>query len=138
MGNNESILVVDDVELQRTIATEILSELGYNVTAVSSGEEAVDYVKNNSIDIVLLDMIMDPGIDGIETFKRMKEIAPSLKAILASGYSETERLQEIKQLGINQNIKKPYSMEKIGVAVRDELEGIYVKTNGKTKKSHLS
>ncbi len=121
MGNGESILVVDDVELQRIIATDILSELGYKVIAVSSGEDAIDYVKDNVVDIVLLDMIMDPGIDGIETFRRMKEINPSLKAILASGYSETERIKEIKRLGINQNIKKPYSLEKIGLAVRDEL-----------------
>lgn len=121
MGNGESILVVDDVELQRIIATEILSELEYKVVAVSSGEEAVDYVKNNSVDIVLLDMIMDPGIDGIETFKRINKINPSLKAIVASGYSETERIEEIKQLGINQNIKKPYSLEKIGLAVKDEI-----------------
>lgn len=121
MGNGESILVVDDVELQRIIAKDILSELGYDVVAVSSGEEAVEYVKKNSVDIVLLDMIMDPGIDGIETFKRINGINPSLKAIVASGYSETERIKEIKQLGIKQNIKKPYSLEKIGLAVRDEL-----------------
>lgn len=121
-GNNESILVVDDVELQRTIATDILSELGYKVVVVSSGEAAVDYVKNNSVDMVLLDMIMEPGIDGIETFKQMKEITPSVKAVLASGYSETSRVKEIRKLGINHNIKKPYSMEKLGLAVRDELK----------------
>lgn len=125
MGNGETILVVDDVELQRTIAVDILSELGYKVVTVSSGEAAVDYVKNNVVDLVLLDMIMDPGIDGIETFTQMRQIIPSLKAILASGYSETERIEEIRHLGMNQYIKKPYSMEKIGLAVRDGLTHIF-------------
>ncbi len=52
---------------QREIASRILIELGYSVTTVSSGEEAVDYLKDNSADLLLLDMIMDPGIDGLET-----------------------------------------------------------------------
>ena len=60
-------------------------------------------------------------VDEIETFKRINEISPSIKGIGASGYSETERIKEIKQLGINQNIKKQYSLGKIGMAVQDEL-----------------
>lgn len=56
MGNGETILIVDDVELQREVATDILLELGYKVVAVSSGESAVSYIKNNSIDMVLTDL----------------------------------------------------------------------------------
>ena len=70
MGKGESILVVDDVEEQREIASIILKKSGYSVTLVSSGEEAVDYMKDNSADLLILDMIMDPGIDGLETYKR--------------------------------------------------------------------
>jgi len=73
MGKGESILVVDDVEEQREIASAILKKLGYSVTSVSSGEEAVDYMKNNPADLLVLDMIMDPGIDGLETYKRILE-----------------------------------------------------------------
>ncbi|MBW1825251.1 MAG: response regulator, partial [Deltaproteobacteria bacterium] len=94
MGKGESILVVDDVEEQKEIASRILKKLGYAVTSVSSGEEAVEYMKDNSTDLLLLDMIMEPGIDGLETYRRILELHPGQKAIIASGFSETERVKE--------------------------------------------
>ncbi len=122
MANGESILVVDDMEDQRKIASEMLSKLGYSVASVSSGEEAVDYMKHNSVDLLVLDMIMDPGIDGLDTYKKVLEIHPNQKAIIASGYSETVRVKEAQRLGATSYVKKPYLIEKIGQVVRDELE----------------
>jgi len=87
-GNEESILVVDDVKEQREIASRMLKKLGYSVTSVSSGEEAVNYLKDNSADLLVLDMIMDPGIDGYETYKRILEFHPKQKALIVSGFSE--------------------------------------------------
>lgn len=69
-GNGESILIVDDVEEQRQIASGMLKELGYSVVSVSSGEEAVEYLRTNKVDLLVLDMIMDPGMDGLETYKK--------------------------------------------------------------------
>ena len=80
MGRGESILVVDDVKEQRELATTMLSRLGYQVNAVSSGEEAVAYLKTNRVDLLVLDMIMDPGMDGLETYRRVLEINPKQKA----------------------------------------------------------
>ena len=122
MGKGETILVVDDVVEQREIASGILKKLGYSVTTVSSGEEAVDYMKGNSADLLVLDMIMDPGIDGLETYKRILELHPVQKAIIASGFSETDRVKEAQRLGAGKYIKKPYTLEKIGIAVKEELE----------------
>ena len=122
MGKGESLLVVDDVEEQREIASRILKKLDYDVTTVASGEEAVDYLKDNSADLLLLDMIMDPGIDGLDTYKRIIEFHPGQKALIVSGFSETERVKEAQRLGAGAYVKKPYLLEKIGVAVRDELE----------------
>ena len=122
MGKEESILVVDDVEEQREIASQILKKLGYSVTSVSSGEEAVDYMRNNSADLLILDMIMDPGIDGLGTYKKILELHPGQKAIIASGFSETERVKEAQRLGAGAYVKKPYIFEKIGLAVRNELD----------------
>jgi CheY-like chemotaxis protein len=122
MGKGESILIVDDVKEQREIASGFLKKLGYSVTLVSSGEEAVDYVKDNSADLLVLDMIMDPGIDGFETYKRILQLHPGQKAIIASGFSETERIKETQRLGAGKYIKKPYTLEKIGLAVKKELE----------------
>jgi len=95
--------------------------LGYSVTSVSSGEEAVDYLKDNSADLLVLDMIMDPGIDGFETYKSILEFLPKQKAIIVSGFSETERVKEAQRLGAAVYIKKPYLLDKIGIAVRENL-----------------
>ncbi|MBN2297152.1 MAG: PAS domain S-box protein [Deltaproteobacteria bacterium] len=122
MGKGESILVVDDVEEQREIASEILKKLGYSVESVASGEEAVEYLKNKSADLLVLDMIMDPGIDGLETFMKVLEVRPGQKAVIASGFSETERVKEAQRLGAGRYIKKPYTLEKIGIAVREEFD----------------
>lgn len=121
MGNGEFILVVDDVEDQREIASRILIKLGYLVTCVSSGEEAVDYLKDHSADLLVLDMIMDPGIDGLETYKRILELHPDQKAIIASGFSATDRVKDVQKMGAGAYIKKPYTLEKIGIIVKTEI-----------------
>ena len=121
-GNGESILVVDDVKEQREFASMMFAQLGYMVSTVASGEKAIEYLKNNSADLILLDMIMDPGIDGLETYKRIIELHPGQKAIIASGYSETDRVKEAQKLGVGQYIKKPYLFEKIAMAVKTELK----------------
>jgi len=121
-GNGESILVVDDVEGQRKIASDLLKKLNYSVTSVASGEQAVDYMKKNSADLIILDMIMDPGIDGCETYKQILELHPEQKAIITSGFSESDRVKEAQSLGAGEYIKKPYLFEKIGIAVKKELE----------------
>lgn len=122
-GDGESIMVVDDVKEQRQIASAMLSELRYSVATVSSGEKALEYLKKNPADLLLLDMIMDPGIDGLETYRRILQAHPNQKAIIASGFSETDRVKEAEKLGAGNYIKKPYTLEKIGLAVKAELEG---------------
>jgi signal transduction histidine kinase len=121
MGHGESILVVDDVEEQRDIACDMLKKLGYNATSVSSGEAAVEYLKRNKIDLLVLDMIMDPGMDGLDTYRKILELHPGQKAIIASGFSETERVKETQRLGAGAYIRKPFLLEKIGHAVKDTL-----------------
>ena len=120
-GNGESILIVDDVEEQRKIASGMLEELGYSVVSVSSGEKAVEYLKTNKIDLLVLDMIMDPGMDGLDTYKKILEIHPEQKAIIGSGFSETDRVKETLALGAGAYIRKPFLLEKIGLAVKKEL-----------------
>ncbi|MDM8544605.1 response regulator [Desulfococcaceae bacterium HSG9] len=120
-GKGESVLVVDDVEEQREIATEMLRKLSYSVTTVSSGEEAVEYMKNNSADLIVLDMIMDPGMNGRETYEKIIELHPHQKAVIASGFAESDDVKAALELGAGQYIKKPYTLQKIGIAVRDEL-----------------
>ena len=125
-GGGQKILVVDDVQAQREIASGILTQLGYAVATVASGEEAVDYVTNNSVDLMVLDMIMDPGIDGLDTYKKIIELCPRQEAIITSGFSETERVKECQRLGAGQYIQKPYTFEKIGMAVKTAINKEHV------------
>ena len=121
-GNGETILVVDDVENQRDISCKMLETLGYNTKAVSSGEEAVEYLKENTVDLILLDMIMDPGINGRETYERVIKIHLKQKAVIVSGFSESDEVKAAQKLGAGRYIKKPFTLEKIGLAVKEELE----------------
>ena len=121
-GNGEVILVVDDVATQRELASAMLTKLGYRVAAVACGEDALVYVDNHSVDLLVLDMIMGAGLDGLETYQRIVERHPGQKAIMVSGYSETERVKEAQRIGAGQYLKKPYTLEKIGLAVKSELE----------------
>ena len=121
MGKGETVLVVDDIAEQRDVASGLLTRLGCEVHVVSSGEAAVEYLKVNKAAILVLDMIMAPGIDGLETYERVLEVSPNQKAIIVSGFSETDRVKKAQKLGAGAYIKKPYVMEKIGVAIRDEL-----------------
>ena len=120
-ANGETILIIDDVEEQRLIVSQMVTRLGYKVDSVASGEEAVEYLKNNSADLLLLDMIMDPGIDGLETYKQIIQIHPGQKALITSGYSETERVKEAQKLGAGAYVKKPYNLEIISQVIREEL-----------------
>jgi CheY-like chemotaxis protein len=123
-GKGESILVVDDILEQRDIAAMILRSLGYQVVTCASGEEAVDRLKEKPMDLLIVDMIMEPGIDGLETYRRALELHPRQKALIVSGYSETDRVREAQRLGAGDYVKKPYLLRTIGRAVRKELDRV--------------
>jgi signal transduction histidine kinase len=120
-GNHETILVVDDDPVQLKLCREILTTLGYETTTVSSGEEALIYLESHPVDLVLLDMIMTLGIDGLDTYREIIKIAPDQKVIVVSGYCETERMQQALSLGINGVLKKPYTLEEIMEAINKQL-----------------
>ncbi len=121
LSAGESVLVVDDIKEQRDLATFMLKRLGYQVDAVASGEEAVQYIRKTPVDILVLDMIMEPDMDGLDTYCQILAISPGQKAVIASGFSESERVMEAQRLGAGPYIKKPYRMEQIGMALREQL-----------------
>ncbi len=116
-----SILVVDDDKLQRDISSNILTKLGYTVQTAESGENAIMYLQNHSVDLVLLDMLMEPGINGYQTYKEISELHPGQKAIIVSGFSESNDVKATLRLGANEFIKKPYSIELLGRTVKKAL-----------------
>jgi two-component system cell cycle sensor histidine kinase/response regulator CckA len=121
LGQGESVLVVDNVREQRQLAMTLLMRLGYRVKGAASGEEAVTFLRTNVADILVLDMIMAPGSDGLDTYRRILETNPRQKAILVSGFSATDRVKQAQKLGAGSYVKKPYRIEKIGMAIREEL-----------------
>ncbi len=121
-GRGETILVVDDSEEQRGLAVSILEKLHYRATAVSGGEEALAWLKDHRADLIILDMIMDPGMDGLETYRKIAAILPGQRAIIVSGFSESERVIQAQTLGAGTYVKKPFTMERLGLAIRRELD----------------
>jgi PAS domain S-box-containing protein len=121
-GKGEMVLVVDDVKTQREIFSSMLEYLGYRYKAVSSGEEAIEYLSKNRVDLIILDMIMEPGMSGKETYEHIIKMHPGQKAIIASGFAETDDVKVTQRLGAGTFIKKPVNMEKLGMAVREELD----------------
>ncbi len=117
MGKGQTVLIVDDEEKQREIGSQILEKLGYSVSAVASGEAAVEFLKNNPVDIIVLDMILGEGMNGRETYAEIIKFYPGQKAVIVSGFTESEEVRRVQQMGAGEFVKKPYSVEKIGLAV---------------------
>ncbi len=123
-SGTEKLLVVDDSHEQREVATALLTTLGYEVTAVSSGRAAVEFLKTSNADLVILDMIMEKDFDGLKTYSEILKIHPAQKAVIVSGFSATDRVEKTLELGAGRYIKKPYTRKDIGRAVRETLDGI--------------
>jgi CheY-like chemotaxis protein len=122
-GQGQAILVVDDIAEQRLIAVQLLKQLGYQAEAVDGGDAALRYVKTHAVDLLVLDMIMPPGPDGLDTFIQISALQPGIKAIIASGFSETDRVRKAQEFGAGIYIRKPYSLEKIAIAIQKTLAG---------------
>lgn len=84
-------------------------------------QEDISSISAFKVDLVLLDMIMDRGMDGLDTYRSILEILPKQKAIIVSGFSDTQRVHAAQSLGVGAYVRKPYVMEKLGMAVRQEL-----------------
>jgi CheY-like chemotaxis protein len=123
-GGDEKILAVDDDPFQRNVTVTLLKKLGYEASVVESGEEAVQMLKTESCDLIVLDMIMPGGIDGAETYKQVLELHPEQKAIIVSGYAESDRVQETLRLGAGAFVRKPLTIKSLAIAVRKELDRV--------------
>jgi DNA-binding NtrC family response regulator len=103
------------------LATQILRRLGYRPETADSGEKVVVIITERSFDLVILDMLMPPGMDGLDTYSEIVRIRPDQKAIIASGFSESKRVREARTLGVNAYVRKPYTLSQISEAVRTAL-----------------
>lgn len=120
-GHGERILIVDDEQQQRDLGVQILLLLGYEAEAVVSGEEALALLQERAMDLLVLDMIMDPGMNGRETYEAIVKISPRQRALIASGFSENDEVLKTQGLGAGEFIRKPYTVEQLGRAVQKAL-----------------
>ena len=112
------ILLIDDEENVREVSSALLTDLGYKVITASSANEGIEYYYHfwKEIDAVIIDMIM-PEMGGKECFLALKTINPEIRAILSSGYSINERMQEIFNLGVLGFVQKPYNLHEISTEI---------------------
>lgn len=122
VGGNEKILVVDDDQMQIAVTRVLLEKLGYNVRTAISGTEALEILREDPHDIVVLDMIMPNDMDGAETYEKILEIYPHQKAIIVSGFAETDRVHDAENLGVADFLRKPLTIKSIAHAVRRALD----------------
>lgn len=122
LRGSERILIVDDEEAQRVLATELLSSLGYDVTVATGGRQALEYLRHETPDLVILDMVMEEDFDGLTTFRHARRMHPDLRCLIASGFSESQRVQEAMELGAGAFVAKPYTLDTLARTVRRELD----------------
>jgi two-component system, response regulator, stage 0 sporulation protein F len=114
------ILIVDDQFGIRILLNEVFQKEGYNTYQAANGLQALDIVKKHDPDLVLLDMKI-PGMDGIEILKRMKVIDPNIRVIIMTAYGELDMIQEAKELGAIMHFAKPFDIDDIRSAVKNNL-----------------
>jgi PAS domain S-box-containing protein len=119
----ETLLLVDDEKKIRDVCREGLKLMGYTVITAETGEEAVDIFRRShaTIDVVILDMIM-PGLNGRETYKRLRQIKPNVRVLLASGYAFEGQEKEILEDKCNGHIQKPFKIEKLAMMIKEIME----------------
>ncbi len=116
-----TILVVDDEPMIRELLQEMLESIGYKVKTAGDGKAALDYFcrHKDEVDLVILDVMM-PGMSGVEVFRRLKLLDPSVKAILASGYVERSQLSQAMEEGVADFIAKPFAL----AALKSKLDTV--------------
>ena len=122
----ERILVVDDDAPQVQVLVSLLEVLGYKTTGVLSGEEAIRLVRDEKqeFDLVILDMVMESGMDGLETYAELHKVRPTQKVVLISGFTKAARnIAKAQQMGAGAYLRKPLTIERVARVVRSELDG---------------
>jgi two-component system nitrogen regulation response regulator NtrX len=128
---DEKILVVDDEDNIRTALAGILEDEGFRTLFANDGITALEVVRKELPDLVLLDIWM-PRLDGIETLQRMKALHPSLLVIMMSGHGTIETAVKSTKMGAYDFIEKPLSLEKLLVTIRNALGMLRLKDENET------
>jgi DNA-binding response OmpR family regulator len=121
-ADNANVLVVDDEGAIRYSVSKTLQRVGYNVNEASSGEEAIEMMGGQTFDVVLTDIRMPPGLDGVELVRRIKELDGDIIVILMTGYPSLSTAVEALRLGAHDYLIKPSSSQDIRTSVAKGVE----------------
>ena len=129
----ERLLIVDDCPEQRAMAVRVLSSLGYEVDAAESGAAAIETIKRigegnghgltKPYDLLIMDFVMEENLNGLDTYRAILQARPGQKCIIVTGATVDDRIRAMQELGAGQCVEKPYTIEAIGRAIREELDG---------------
>jgi CheY-like chemotaxis protein len=121
-GGGETVLLIDDEPLIRSLGESLLKTLGYEVLLAGDGLEAVQLYRSrrDEVDLIILDLTM-PRLSGKDTLKQLLAVNPAAKVLLSSGYS-AERVLELGSLGAVGFLQKPYRPRDLAQAVRDAID----------------
>lgn len=114
------LLIVDDQNGIRALLVEVFSSEGYKTFQASNGKLALEIVRKESPDLVLLDMKI-PGMDGLDILKHIKKIDPDIKVIMMTAYGELDMIKEATDLGALMHFTKPFDIDELRQAVNDQL-----------------
>ena len=124
----ERILIVDDNEAHAQEARRVLEELGYETLLFHTGAAVIAWLEEQiraghpTADLALVDLVLGEAMDGVEVFKRMRQIHPRQKGVLIGGFVETERVQQAYEEGIAAYVRKPFTIETLSRVVREVLD----------------
>ncbi len=121
-GGNEKVLVVDDEPIVAETTATVLKRLGYKVSIANTGEEAVAFLKEKNVDIVLLDIILGAGIDGVETLRQIREFKPKQKVMIVSGWAQPSRVKQCSEMGAGTYLIKPVTLAMLAHTIRTDLD----------------
>lgn len=109
-GKSQKVLVVDDADFMRMILEDILTQQGYTVLLAKDGQECLDILQDEAVDVCVLDICM-PGMHGIEVLRRIKEERPGLRVVMLSALSQESSVKQALQLGANAFVVKPFQAQ---------------------------
>lgn len=121
VGRGERVMVIDDEENQRMLAATILKRLGYIPCLAETGEEAIALLKKDPVDLLLIDLLLAPGLNGYETFKKIRAFNPRQRALAISGYHNHPDRERIRSLGVTRYLPKPLSLIHLAIAIQQEI-----------------
>lgn len=122
LGKGEKVLIIDDEEHQRLLTSSLLKRLGYTPCIAENGEQAIRFLREMPVDLLLLDLIMEPGMTGYETFKEIQRLLPAQKVVITSGHHNHPDLEKIRALGNSRYLPKPLDVIHLAVALQQEMK----------------